>query len=166
MSSARTFAAEFKALAAILHLSPGEKIFQFKEKLKAPIQTQLADFLCIDECFEFIIQKAINVNQVMFVVEKAVKKAAKAQNSDPSLNSVSFSSCPLQISQLRNFSSSDEFRNSGPSFSSFNALHHSVNPDASHTSAPHSPLSIRRGITWRRTARKIRASIRCGWRSM
>jgi hypothetical protein len=64
--SARTFSAEFKALAAIVNLSPREKIFQYKEKLKGPVQTQLAGLLAIYESFDSLVRKSISVDQALF----------------------------------------------------------------------------------------------------
>jgi hypothetical protein len=87
--SARTFSAEFKTLAAILHLSPEEKVFQYREKLKGPVQTQLAGALSPLDTFESIVYKAINIDQALFTVERAAKKAAKSQNPPPPPSSAS-----------------------------------------------------------------------------
>jgi hypothetical protein len=138
--SARTFSAEFKALAAILNLSPGEKIFQYKEKLKGPVRTQLAGLLSINESFDSLVQKSINVDQAMFIVEKAAKKAAKAQNPTSTSTSSASSSRPPQ-----------QYHGNPSSSSSSGGPRHPANPGTSRnssssgaprtSSAPHPPLT-------------------------
>jgi hypothetical protein len=136
--SARTFAAEFKTLAAIRNLPDDEKIFQFKKKLKGTVQTQLAGLLSIDETFDSLVHKAILVDQALFNADKAAKKAAKSQNSGSS----SSSSRPPQQPQHqpRNNSSSSSGGSRNPGFSG--GSHSSTTPGSrTPSSTPHPPLS-------------------------
>jgi hypothetical protein len=133
--SASAFAAEFKTLAAIRNLDVDEKIFQYKGKLKGTVQTALAGLLAPGESFDSIVYKSIVVDQTLFEVDKATKKAAKSQNPPSSQQSPR----PPQ-QQSRNPSNPSGSRN--PSFSN-SAPRNSV-PSSSRSpssSTPHPPLS-------------------------
>ena len=76
-------ATEFKALVMILGKSESDKQFDFLEKLKDEVKVRLTGLLSLDERFDSIMRKAIQVNQAMFNVDKGHKKAAKSQNPAP-----------------------------------------------------------------------------------
>ena len=83
--SARAFAAEFKALATILHKSDSDKIFDFKKKLKPTVKTGLT-IATIDN-FDMLVAKAIELDQVLFENAKAAKKAEQPKKAGATLPS-------------------------------------------------------------------------------
>lgn len=130
--SARTFAAELKTLAAILNLHPRKRAYQYREKLKGPVQTQLASLLSLDESFDSLVQKSIIVDQILFNVEKAAKKAAKSQNPNSTTNP---SSRPPQAQPRAGHPPSSASRNS-------NAPRHApVSSQPRSSSNPRPPLT-------------------------
>lgn len=136
--SASTFATEFKALAAILNKSDADKSFEFKEKLKETVQIQLAGLLSVNEPFDSLVCKAIQVDQALFNADKAFKKMAKSQNPGPS-SQTPFRP-PQQQSRNPPSSSSGGSRNS--SFAGGSRAN-SATPGSVHTtsSTPRPPLS-------------------------
>jgi len=85
--SARTFAAEFKALAMTLHKGDADKIHDFKRKLKSNVRTGLTIATITD--FDTLVAKAIELDQALFEDAKARKKAEQSQKSGPPSSSTS-----------------------------------------------------------------------------
>jgi hypothetical protein len=139
--SAIVFSTEFKALAAILNKSESDKSFEFKEKLKDNVQIQLAGLLSIDETFESLVRKAIQVDQALFNVDKALKKAVKSQTPGP-LSSSQTPFRPPQPQQPRNNPSSSSGGSRNSSFPAGSRAS-SAAPGSVHATAstPRPPLS-------------------------
>ena len=86
--SARTFAAEFKALAMTLRKDHDTKMFDFQEKLKSNVRTGLAAAVGIND-FDTLVAAAIKLDQALFDDTKAKKKTEQFQKSSPSSSSAS-----------------------------------------------------------------------------
>jgi hypothetical protein len=135
-SSARVFTAEFKTLAAIVNLLNNEKIFQYKEKLKGEVKTALAGHLLPGETFDSIVFKSIVLDQTLYDVDKAAKKAAKFKDSGSSQPPF----CPPQQPRNNPSSSSSGPRNPGFSSGSRNNVAATSVPRTP-SSTPYPPLS-------------------------
>ena len=125
----------------ILGKTESDKWFDFLEKLKDEVKVWLAGLLSLNECFDSITRKAIQVDQAMFNVDKARKKAAKSQNPAPA-SSQTPSRPPQQ--QPRNHPSSSSGGPRNPSSTGGSRVS-SAAPGSVHTASslsnPRPPLS-------------------------